>query len=63
VERLPYFIMAGALIVSLGAALVGGGKYWIVPAAIWPIILVYFLFDRRLKQREGGGERAAAEGG
>jgi hypothetical protein len=62
VERLPYFIMAGALLVSLGAAIVGGGKYWLVPAAIWPIIFVYFLFDRRLKQRESGGERAAAEG-
>jgi len=62
VERLPYFIMAGALIVSLGAALIGGGSYWFVPAAIWPVILVYFVFDRRLKQRESGGERAAAEG-
>ena len=54
--------MAGALLVSLAAALVGGGVYWTVPAAIWPIILVYFFFDRRLKQRETGGERAAAEG-
>ena len=54
--------MAGALLVSLGAAIVGGGQYWIVPGAIWPIILVYFLFDRRLKQRESGAERAAAEG-
>jgi hypothetical protein len=62
VERLPYFIMAGALLVSLGAGIAGGGQYWIVPAVIWPIILVYFLFDRRLKQREGPGERAAAEG-
>jgi uncharacterized membrane protein YoaK (UPF0700 family) len=62
VERLPYFIMAGALIVSLAAALIGGGNYWFVPAAIWPVILVYFVFDRRLKQRESGGERAAAEG-
>jgi hypothetical protein len=62
VERLPYFIMAGALLVSLATGIVGGGKYWFVPAAIWPIIIVYFLFDRRLKQRESGGERAAAEG-
>ena len=54
--------MAGALVVSLATGIVGGDKYWLVPAAIWPIILVYFLFDRRLKAREGGGERAAAEG-
>ena len=54
--------MAGALLVSLAAAVVGGGKYWFVPAAIWPIILIYFIFDRRLKQRESGGEQAAAEG-
>ncbi len=61
-QRLPYFIMAGALLVSLGAAIYGGGKYWYVPAAIWPIIIIYFFFDRRLKQRESGGERVAAEG-
>jgi hypothetical protein len=54
--------MAGALLVSLGAAIYGGGKYWYVPAAIWPIIIIYFFFDRRLKQRESGGERLAAEG-
>jgi hypothetical protein len=62
VQRLPYFIMAGALLVSLGAAIYGGGEYWLIPAAIWPIIIIYFFFDRRLKQRETGGERAAAEG-
>jgi hypothetical protein len=62
VQRLPYFIMAGALLVSLGAGIAGGGQYWFVPGAIWPIILVYFVFDRRLKQRESPGEQAAAEG-
>jgi hypothetical protein len=54
--------MAGALLVSLGTAIVGGGKYWLVPAAIWPIIIIYFFFDRRLKKRESGGEQLAAEG-
>jgi hypothetical protein len=54
--------MAGAMLVSLGAAIYGGGEYWYIPAAIWPIIIIYFFFDRRLKQRETGGERAAAEG-
>jgi hypothetical protein len=62
VQRLPYFIMAGARPVSLGAAIYGGGKYWYVPAAIWPIIIIYFFFDRRLKRRESGGEHLAAEG-
>jgi hypothetical protein len=51
--------MAGALLVSLATAIYGGGKYWYVPAAIWPIIIVYFFFERRLKQRETAGERAA----
>ena len=54
--------MAGALLVSLGTGIAGGDRYWLVPAVIWPILLVYFLFDRRLKQRESGGEQAAAEG-
>jgi hypothetical protein len=54
--------MAGALLVSLGAGIVAGGKYWYIPAAIWPIIIIYFFFDRRLKRQESGGEQLAAEG-
>ncbi len=53
---LPYSIMIGAVVLALVTALVGGGKYWIVPAIIWPIIAVYFLFDRRLKSREDDEE-------
>ena len=53
---LPYSIMIGAVVLALVTALVGGGKYWIVPAVILPIIAVYFLFDRRLKARESDEE-------
>jgi hypothetical protein len=66
---LPYSIMIGAVVLSLVAGIAGGGKYWLVPAIIIPIIAVYALFDRRLKQREeqtNDGEADAvhsAEGG
>ncbi|MDP9384769.1 MAG: hypothetical protein M3P50_05995 [Actinomycetota bacterium] len=53
---LPYSVMIGAVVLALVTALIGGGKYWIVPAVIWPIIAVYFLFDRRLKARESSEE-------
>ncbi|CAA9522660.1 MAG: hypothetical protein AVDCRST_MAG30-3140 [uncultured Solirubrobacteraceae bacterium] len=63
---LPYTIMIGAVLLALITAIVGGGVYWIVPAIIWPIIFVYFLFDRRLKARENDEEDElvhSAEGG
>jgi uncharacterized membrane protein YoaK (UPF0700 family) len=55
---LPYTVMAGAVLLSLITAIIGGGVYWIVPALIIPIIAVYFLFDRRLKAREDDEETA-----
>ena len=58
---LPYFVMAGAVLVALGAAVVGGGEYWIIPVLIVPIVAIYAVVDRRMKAREGRGERLAAE--
>ena len=60
-QNLPYFVMAGALVLSLGAAIIGGGSYWLIPLIMWPLVGIYFVFDRRLKAREGPGERLAAE--
>lgn len=53
---LPYSVMAGAVLLSLVTAIVGGGVYWVIPAVIIPIIVVYFLFDRRLKANEDSQE-------
>ncbi len=59
-QRMPYFLMAGLLIATLAFGIVGGGAFWLVPAIIWPIVIIYAIWDRRAKQREGRGERLAA---
>ncbi len=58
---LPYFVMGGAVLIALAAAVFGGGEYWIIPALIIPIVAIYAVVDRRLKARETPGERLAAE--
>lgn len=59
-HRMPHFLMAGLLIATLAFGIVGGGAFWLVPAIIWPIVIVYTIWDRRQQQREGRGERLAA---
>ncbi len=58
---LPYFVMGGSVLIALAAAIAGGGEYWIIPALIIPIVVIYAVVDRRLKSRETPGERLAAE--
>jgi len=63
---LPYSIMIGAVVVALATGIFGGGKFWVVPAVIVPIVVVYFFVDRRLKARESKSEEElvhSAEGG
>ncbi len=60
-QNLPYGVMIGAVVLALATAIFGGGTYWIIPAIMIPLVLIYFLFDRRLKAQEGPGERLAAE--
>ncbi len=60
-QNLPYGVMIGAVVLALASAIIGGGSYWIIPAIMIPLVLIYFLFDRRLKAQEGPGERLAAE--
>jgi hypothetical protein len=56
-QNLPYMVMAGALLISLAAAIIGGGIYWIIPAIMWPLVGIYAIFDRRLRKSEGRGEQ------
>ena len=44
--------MISAVVLALATGIFGGGSYWVVPAIILPIIAVYFLVDRRLKERQ-----------
>lgn len=57
-SALPYSIMGGSILAALLAGIIGGGNYWIVPAIILPIIAVYAVVDRRLKQREDESDAA-----
>jgi len=60
-KLMPYAVMAGVAIVAVVVAIVGGGWYWVLPAILVPAVAVYAVVDRRLKAREGHGERLAAE--
>ena len=60
-KLMPYSVMAGAILVALAVAIFGGGEFWIVPAIIVPVVIVYAVFDRRMKARESRGEKLAAE--
>ncbi|HEX8103795.1 MAG TPA: hypothetical protein VF533_14360 [Solirubrobacteraceae bacterium] len=65
-STLPYTIMIGAVVVSLLTGIIGEGKFWIVPAVILPLIAIYAVVDRRLKQKEDSQEDEAvhsAKGG
>lgn len=57
---MPYFLMAGLFIASLAFGIVGGGALWLVPVIVWPIVIIYAIWDRRAKQREGHGEQLAS---
>ena len=59
-QRMPYFVMAGLVIASLIFGFVGGGALWIVPVVVIVAVVIYAIWDRRAKQREGRGERLAA---
>jgi hypothetical protein len=58
-ERLPYFVIGGALFVALVASIVIGEP--IVFLVVLPIVIAYAVVDNRLKRRESPQERAAAE--
>jgi hypothetical protein len=58
---LPYWVIAAVAVASLLMAVINGGDYWIIPAIVVPLALIYAVVDRRLKRKEGPGERLAAE--
>ncbi len=59
-ERMPYFVMAGVVLVSIGIAIVFSGWFWIVPVAAAVIVAIYAAWDRRQRKDEGRGERLMA---
>ena len=57
---MPYIVMIGLLIVTLGIAIVSGGWTWLLPVIVWPMVIAYMLWDRRAKAHESRGERMAS---
>lgn len=60
-QILIYGFLGGAVVVALVVAIILGGWFWLMPGVIVPIVAVYAVFDRRLKRRQGRGERLSSE--
>ena len=47
-----YVVLAGVVVVSFLAMAVVGLEAWVVPVIVVPIVVVYGLYDRRLRRVE-----------
>ena len=59
-QLIPYIIVGGVTLISLGIAVILGGEMWAVPLFVLPVALLYFAYDRAIKGREGFEESAVA---
>jgi hypothetical protein len=55
---LPLWVLFGALVVSLGIAIVGGGVLWLCPAIVLFVIVALAITQRRVGAREHPSNRA-----
>ncbi|CAA9486732.1 MAG: hypothetical protein AVDCRST_MAG85-989 [uncultured Solirubrobacteraceae bacterium] len=51
---LAYWIIGGVFLASLIAPLIIGKDGWIVPLVVLPFAVIYAVFDRRMRSRQGG---------
>jgi hypothetical protein len=49
---LVYWMLIGLAVIALAAPIVVGADGWLVPLIVFPILIAYAVFDRRLKARE-----------
>ena len=59
-QLIPYIIVGGVTLISLGIAVILGGEMWVVPLFVLPVALLYFAYDRVTQGREGFEESAGA---
>jgi uncharacterized membrane protein YoaK (UPF0700 family) len=55
---LPLWVLFGALVVTLGIAIAGGGVLWVCPAIVLFVIIALAVSQRRLGAREHPSNRA-----
>ena len=61
VQVLPYFVMAGAIVVAFIIAIAVGGAGWIAPILVVLIVGAYAAYDRRRRPQESRAEKLAAD--
>jgi membrane protein implicated in regulation of membrane protease activity len=61
IEYMPYMLIGGVAVVSLGVILLLGLEVWFVPVIVLPFAVLYLLFDRHLRDRERERDDATAE--
>ena len=55
IDIIPYALLAAIVLASIFSLILLGAQAWVVPVVALPPTIAYILYDRRLKQREGGG--------
>ena len=55
---LPLWVLFGALIVTIGIAIAGGGALWLCPAIVVVVIVALAVTQRRVGGREHASNRA-----
>jgi membrane associated rhomboid family serine protease len=60
-QILPYWVIGALVVIGLAVAIVGGGAFWIAAVIGVTIALAYAVVDRRMKRRQGHGERLSSE--
>jgi uncharacterized membrane protein YbaN (DUF454 family) len=54
---LPLWVLFGALVVTLGIAIAGGGVLWVLPVVVLVVIVALAAFTRRTGGHEDASNR------
>ena len=60
-QNMPNFVVGGAVLAALVIAIVVGSYGWIAFGIAVVVGIAFVAFDRRAREKEGPGERLAAE--
>lgn len=53
IDIIPYALVASVVAASVLALVLAGGQAWPVPVVALPPALLYVIYDRRARRREG----------
>jgi hypothetical protein len=60
-QNMPNFVVGSAVVAALVIAIVVGSWGWLAFGIALVVGIAFLVFDRRQREREGPGERLAAE--